>query len=120
MDIIGVCVGMQKVLVKLRGEFFKQKFRFDVGQTFLVFINFALLMVTASDKLSEMFGFKIELSVIIPCGFVAIWLLGFFMDSVVRSQQMTERQAIARSENWTKHNEQMDRIEAKIGSLGDR
>ena len=31
--------------------FFSQKYRFDLGQSFLVIVNFTLLIITASDKL---------------------------------------------------------------------
>ncbi|HEY5615217.1 MAG TPA: hypothetical protein VIL52_04280, partial [Bacteroidota bacterium] len=43
-------------LARWREIFFAQKYRFDLGQSFLVIINFTLLIITASDKLSLFFG----------------------------------------------------------------
>ncbi|HTY38007.1 MAG TPA: hypothetical protein VMH23_12890 [Bacteroidota bacterium] len=103
-----------------RETFFAQKYRFDLGQSFLVVINFALLIVTASDKLQIFFGIpKLSslLTVIVPLGFVSVWLLGYFMDKVVRAPQMAERQTLKRSEIWTTHTEQMDRIESELTQI---
>ena len=87
------------------------------GQSFLVVINFTLLIITASDKLQIFFGIprlRSLLIVIVPVGFIGVWLFGYFMDKVVRAAQMSERQSVRRSEVWTRHNEQMDRIEKEM------
>ncbi len=107
-------------LARWREVFFTQKYRFDLGQSFLTILNFMLLIITASDKL--MAFFEIErlrslLVVIIPLGFLGVWLFGTFMDRVVRAPQMAERQNIRRSEVWTHHNEQMDRMEAELARV---
>ncbi len=104
-------------LAKWREVFFAQKYRFDLGQSFLVIVNFTLLIITASDKLQIFFGIprlRSLLIVIVPLGFIGVWLFGFFMDRVVRAAQMAERQSIKRSEVWTNHIEQMDRLEAEL------
>lgn len=105
---------------KWRDAFFAQKYRFDLGQSFLVVINFALLIVTASDKLQRFFGIprlSSLLTLIVPLAFVGVWLLGYFMDKVVRAPQMAERQTLKRSEIWTKHLEQMNRIEDELKQI---
>lgn len=107
-------------LATWREVFFAQKYRFDLGQSFLVVINFTLLIITASDKLQVFFGIprlRSLLIVLIPLGFVGVWLFGYFMDRVVRAAQMAERQSMKRSEVWAKHHEQMDRLERQIGEL---
>ena len=107
-------------LARWREVFFAQKYRFDLGQSFLVVINFTLLIITASDKLQIFLGIprlRSLLIVIVPLGFVGIWMFGYFMDKVVRSAQMTERQSLKRSELWSTHNEQMDRIESQLRQL---
>jgi hypothetical protein len=107
-------------VARWRDIFFSQKYRFDLGQSFLVILNFTLLIITASDKLMIFFGIprlRELLVVIIPLGFVGVWLFGLFMDKVVRAPQMAERQSTKRSEVWRKHDEQMDRIEAEIIEL---
>jgi hypothetical protein len=107
-------------LARWREIFFAQKYRFDLGQSFLVIVNFTLLIITASDKLQIFFGIprlRSLLIVIVPLGFVGVWLFGFFMDRVVRAAQMAERQSIKRSEVWTNHIEQMDRLEAELKAV---
>ncbi len=107
-------------LARWREIFFSQKYRFDLGQSFLVIVNFTLLIITASDKLMIFFGIprlRELLILIIPLGFIGVWLFGLFMDKVVRAAQMAERQSVRRSEVWLHHNEQMDRIEKQLAEL---
>jgi hypothetical protein len=107
-------------LARWREVFFTQKYRFDLGQSFLVIVNFTLLIITASDKLMIFFGvprLRELLIFIIPLGFCGVWLFGLFMDKVVRAAQMNERQSLRRSEVWHLHNEQMDRIESELKEL---
>lgn len=107
-------------LARWREVFFAQKYRFDLGQSFLVIVNFTLLIITASDKLQIFFGIprlRSLLIVIVPLGFIGVWFFGFFMDKVVRAAQMAERQSIKRSEVWTNHIEQMDRLEAELKTV---
>lgn len=103
-------------LAKWREIFFAQKYRFDLGQSFLVIVNFALLIITASDKLQIFFGLRLRslLILIVPLGFIGVWVFGYFMDKVVRAAQMAERQSMKRSEMWSHHNEQMDRMEREL------
>lgn len=107
-------------LARWREFFFAQKYRFDLGQSFLVIVNFTLLIITASDKLSLIFGIprlRSLLLVVVPAGFLIVWLFGYFMDKVVKAAQMAERQSVKRSEVWARHNEQMDRLEHEIKEL---
>lgn len=111
---------LRQRLAKWREVFFAQKYRFDLGQSFLVVLNFTLLIITASDKLQIFFGIprlRSLLIVLIPLGFIGVWLFGYFMDKVVRAAQMAERQSMKRSEVWGNHNEQMDRMERQIKEL---
>lgn len=107
-------------LAQWRETFFSQKYRFDLGQSFLAVINFTLLIITASDKLMIFFAIprlRSLLVFIIPIGFLGVWLFGLFMDKVVRAGQMVERQATRRSELWMRHNEQMERIERQLQDI---
>jgi hypothetical protein len=108
---------LRKRLAQWREFFFAQKYRFDLGQSFLVIVNFTLLIITASDKLQIFFGIprlRSLLIVIVPLGFIGVWIFGYFMDKVVRAAQMSERQSMKRSEVWADHNAQMDRIEGAL------
>ena len=107
-------------LARWREVFFTQKYRFDLGQSFMVAANFTLLLITASDKLQIFFGIprlRSLLILIVPLGFLAVWFFGYFMDKIVRAGQMAERQAMKRSEVWVQHNAQMDRVEKELGDL---
>ncbi|MEK6649587.1 MAG: hypothetical protein AABY75_01290 [Bacteroidota bacterium] len=107
-------------LAHWREVFFTQKYRFDLGQSFLTVLNFMLLIITASDKLMIFFGverLRSLLVVIVPLGFFGVWLFGTFMDRVVRAAQMAERQSVRRSEVWTQHHEQMDRLERELADV---
>ncbi len=114
--------GFRSRLVRWREFFFAQKYRFDLGQSFLVIVNFMLLIITASDKLQIFFGLRLRslIIVIVPLGFLGVWMFGYFMDKVVRAAQMAERQSVKRSEVWSKHNEQMDRLETALGEIRSR
>ena len=110
-------------LAAWREFFFAQKYRFDLGHSFMVIVNFTLLIITASDKLQLFFGIdrlRLLIVLIVPLGFIFVWGFGFFMDKVVRAGQMAERQAVRRSELWTNHIEQMDRIERQLLELRQR
>jgi hypothetical protein len=114
--------GVRVRLARWRELFFAQKYRFDLGQSFLVVLNFTLLIITASDKLQIFLGIprlRSLLGVIVPLGFIGVWCFGFFMDKIVRAGQMAERQSIKRSEVWNKHNEQMDRLETELSRIRD-
>jgi len=104
---------MRKILVKLRHWFFNQKYRFDLGNQFMIFLNFTLLTLTAGDKIKHIIGIKSDwtLSLMVPLGFMGMWAFGFFLDKIVRAPQMAERQGFARSELWQRLFEQLDRIE---------
>jgi hypothetical protein len=107
-------------IARWREFFFAQKYRFDLGQSFLVILNFTLLMISASDKLLIFFGIsrlRSLLVLIAPLCLVGVWLFGYFMDRIVRMGQMVERQQIQRSEVWHRHNEQMDRLEVRLNAL---
>lgn len=110
-------IDTRRRLALWREFFFSQKYRFDLGQSFLTVVNFTLLIITASDKLMAFFGvprlYTLVLA-LVPIGFVGVWLFGYFMDKVVRAAQMAERQTVRRSEVWTRHNDQMDRVEREI------
>lgn len=107
------------MLSKLRDFFFRQKYRFDLGLQFLVFLNFALLVVTASDKLRQYFGLKASesLLILLPAAFVATWLFGFFLDKVVKSPQAQERQSLERSHAWKRLYRKLDSIEEKLKNI---
>lgn len=63
-------------------RFVREKYRFDVGMAFLSFINFALLVITASGKLSTLIPLSTTqwLLLMLPTGFAGVWLFGYVID----------------------------------------
>lgn len=60
----------------------RQKLRFDIGVGFISVINFALIVVSASDKLGAWFDVPAfgVVAVSIPTVIISIWSLGFALD----------------------------------------
>jgi len=110
----------KELLRKARDFFFAQKYRFDLGLQFLVFLNFALLILTASDKLKAILGLEHISEVMIlllPLGFIGAWAFGWFLDRVVHSPQTAERESVKRSLVWQENFRKLDGIEAELKAL---
>lgn len=60
----------------------RQKFRFDLGQSFLALLNFAFVVIAASDKLATLCHLpaKALLAILVPGALLAVWLLGSCLD----------------------------------------
>jgi hypothetical protein len=77
-----------------------QKYRFDLGHQFLVFLNFTLLVIAASDKLRYYTNIPrtwMLVAAAVPFGFVSVWLFGLFLDKVVRYSETYNQLAVPRS-----------------------
>ena len=66
----------------------KQKFRFDIAATFMIFINFFLLVVAASDNIQTYLSYiNIHVGIItilVVCNilvFGGTWFLGYLLDN---------------------------------------
>ena len=94
---------MRERLARIRSVLWAQKYRFQLGQQWLVFVNFALLLVAVSKSMDLRAG--PILLVAVPFGFVAMWAWGWFLDVVVKQAQMDEREAIRRSPAMQLHEE---------------
>jgi MFS family permease len=82
---------------------FTQKYRFDLGYQFLTFINFALLLIAASDKLKSFFHIEnTSWFVVIGLigGFFSVWLFGYVLDRHVRYEQGYSDEQVKRSPKW--------------------
>ena len=98
-----------------RGFIAEQKTRFDWGLQFLVFVNFALLVVTASDKLRTIIpvGTDTLLLVLLPSAFFCTWLLGFFLDKYAKLPHHQSRVLGDRSPHLIEIIERLKRIEER-------
>lgn len=80
----------------------RQKFRFDLGQGFLSIVNFAFVVIAASDKLATVVQVpvKVMLAVIVPGALGAVWALGYLLDRArfydAYQDEQNERNALLR------------------------
>ncbi|NOZ77164.1 MAG: hypothetical protein GXO65_05755 [Euryarchaeota archaeon] len=98
------------VLKSSRDFFVEQKYRFDLGTQFLAYVNFALLIITASDKLQLVLPFRIREMLVIFVPFAGAWAFGYFLDRVVKFPQTQALTAERRSPTWARTQEKLDRI----------
>jgi hypothetical protein len=72
----------------------RQKYRFDIGQGFLAVVNFAFVVIAASDKLTTLFHVpaKVLVPILVPSAVLVVWLLGFMLDKMQFMQAYQEEQ----------------------------
>jgi len=106
-------------LAGIRNFFLEQKYRFDLGTQFLSYVNLALLIIAASDKLKLIVPWRISefLLVLIPVAFIMAWCLGYFLDTFVKYPQASMRLVESRSPNTALIHEKLDRMEKEISLL---
>ena len=62
----------------------RQKYRFDIGQGFLAIVNFAFVVLAASDKITTLVHLPARLLVpiLVPAALLCVWLLGLILDQM--------------------------------------
>jgi hypothetical protein len=72
----------------------RQKYRFDIGQGFLAVVNFAFVVIAASDKLTTWLHVpaKVLVPILVPSAVLVVWLLGFMLDRMQFMQAYQEEQ----------------------------
>jgi hypothetical protein len=72
----------------------RQKFRFDLGQSFLTVVNFAFVVVAASGTLAQVAHVRTRtmVAVVVPAAVAGVWLLGYALDRLRFSQAYQEEQ----------------------------
>ncbi len=72
----------------------RQKYRFDIGQGFLAVVNFAFVVLAASDKITTLVHLpaKILVPLVVPLAVVSVWLLGLVLDKMQFMQAYQEEQ----------------------------
>lgn len=107
---------MKETLKSTRDFFTEQKYRFDLGRQFLTYVNFALLIIAASDKIQTVFPLRIREMVLLflPLAFLGSWVFGYFLDTVVRFPQSQMLVSESRSPHWRMTQEKLDRIIAHL------
>lgn len=72
----------------------RQKFRFDLGQSFLTVINFAFVVVAASGTLAQVAHLRTRtmLVIVVPAAVAGVWFLGYTLDRLRFSQAYQDEQ----------------------------
>lgn len=112
---------IKRKLSRFRTIFFREKYRFDQGNAFLVFLNFSMLVMSlvrqSNGKQNMIFWYVL-------LGFTGTWVLGYFLDKVVRVQDAQEKIAFKRSPIWKEnfnhhdiHYKKIEEVHKKIDNL---
>lgn len=113
---------MNKFLCKLRNGFALAKFQFDIGNNFLILVNFSLLVIAASAQIQKIWNIPAIniLIIIIPAAFLGTWLFGWFMDRIVKYQTEYYRQSNARVPQFKEIKEMISVLDKKLDKLEGR
>lgn len=106
-------------LKSMRKSILEQKYRFDLGRQFLVYVNFALLIIAASDKIKLVIDVSTTelLIILVPLCFVATYLLGYILDKFVKFPQASQMVEAKRSPYTMMTQEKLDKILEKLDKL---
>ena len=106
-------------LKSMRKSVLEQKYRFDLGRQFLVYVNFALLIIAASDKIKLVIDVSTTelLIILVPLCFVATYLLGYILDKFVKFPQASQMVEAKRSPYTMMTQEKLDKILEKLDKL---
>jgi hypothetical protein len=104
-------------LTQFRDNFFREKYRFDQGNAFLVFVNFALLVATLVNQSN---GNSDHIKYYVFAGLFGTWFLGYILDKVVRVQDIQERVILKRSPIWKENFDRHDGHNEKLENLINR
>lgn len=111
----------RKLLQDVRGFTAEQIYRFLAGYQFMVFVNFILLVLAASDKMEQIayahLGILISGTwiavILIPLGLFGVWVWGFILD-VSAFMHHYNRNLNERNPIWDTLIGRLDRIEKKL------
>jgi len=100
--------------------FFREKYRFDQGNAFLVFFNFSLLVISVVKQYG---GSQSSIPIYVTAGLFGTWFLGYVLDKFIKVQDAQERVALKRSpiwkENFNRHDEHNKALREAIQRLED-
>jgi hypothetical protein len=94
----------------------EQDYRFRQGLATMTFVNFSLLVLTASDKIEKLIPIPtlLLLAIMIPSGFVGVWLFGYVLDVYIKYPHLSANVAQERTP-WLKDIiDRLERIEQKV------
>lgn len=95
---------MKQKLAPWRDRIVVAKYHIDLGYSLMGYVNFLLLIITASSHIIpflEKFGLKFEviqlLIIAIPAMLISVWLVGIILDRVVKLPQTAAKEGELRS-----------------------
>jgi len=107
-------------LEDFRQTFFREKYRFDQGNAFLVFVNFSLLVVSLIKQSGSGDQY---IPLYVGGGLFMTWFFGYILDRVVQVQDIQEKIILKRSpiwkENFEHHGAQSEKLEKLINKLDE-
>lgn len=109
---------IKRIAAKVRDVISELHFQFICGMQFMSLINFALLIVTASDKLQSIFNIPSAtlIAIAIPLGFAGIWLLGFVLDVLLKYSTKQMETSEKRSPAFRQLNNKLDELIRRLPS----
>jgi len=109
-------------LYKIRDLFAVIKYRFDIGMSFMIFLNFSLLVITASNKLQKVLNIStLTLCLIfIPLAFLGTSLFGFLLDKVFKYQTAYVKYIHSHSPQITKTLAVVEDIQKRLDKIEKR
>jgi len=72
----------------------RQKYRYDLGASFLQIVTFGMLVAAERNNLAELFGMRplAVLAILVPSAVLAVWLWGVMLDAVGFSRSYQHEQ----------------------------
>lgn len=94
---------------------FRQKYKFDLGGSWMSIVNLSLLVIASGDKLTTLLGLptRILVVLIVPCAIFSVWLVGFLMDRYLKMAECYNREANSRNELLTEILERVRKMEGR-------
>lgn len=98
----------------------EQWWRFLIGIQVLTLVNFALLVITASDKLKNIIpvDYTSELVFLfVPLALLGVWVAGLVLEKYIKFPQAQERAARERSPTWNENFKKLDEISERLSRI---
>jgi len=79
---------------KFAGWLARQKYRYDLGASFLQIVTFGMLVAAERNNLAQLFGMRplVMLAILVPSAVLAVWLWGVMLDAVGFSRSYQHEQ----------------------------
>lgn len=96
-----------------------EKFRFEIGKQYLVYINFALLIVAASREIQNYIDVSTPVLVVlgVPAAFVGSWVLGVFLDRLFNFPGLEMEVKTRRNPHMKEISRQLKEIQKEMAEL---